>query len=89
MPVISMFYGIVVLMYYFDDKQHKLPHIHVQYADEEAVVTIPEGNILTGTLPSAKLKLVHAWIEIHKDELLANWRLATEGQQVFRIDPLR
>jgi hypothetical protein len=89
MPVISMFYGIVVLMYYFDNKKHKLPHIHVQYGDEEAVVSIPDGSILTGTLPSAKLKLVHAWIEIHKDELLANWRLAKEGQQVFKIDPLR
>jgi predicted esterase len=89
MPVISMFYGVVILMYYFDNKQHKMPHIHAQYGDEEAVVSIPEGNILEGTLPSAKLKLVLAWIEIHKEELLANWRLATEGQQVFKIDPLK
>jgi hypothetical protein len=89
MPVISMFYGIVVLMYFFDDKRHKMPHIHAQYGEEEAVVSIPEGNVLAGTLPPAKLKLVLAWIEIHKDELLANWRLATEGQQVFNIDPLK
>lgn len=27
MPVISMFYGIVVLMYYFDNKQHKISGI--------------------------------------------------------------
>ncbi|MBI5473856.1 MAG: DUF4160 domain-containing protein [Ignavibacteriae bacterium] len=89
MPVISMFYGVVVLMYYFDNKQHKSPHIHVQYADEEAIVSIPDGSILGGTLPPAKLRLVLAWIEIHKEELLANWRLATEGQQVFKIDPLK
>ena len=43
MPVISMFYGIIVLMYYFDNKQHKLPHIHVKYQDDEAVVTIETG----------------------------------------------
>ncbi len=67
---------VVVLMYYFDNKQHKMPHIHVQYGDEEAVVSIPKENILSGTLPSAKLKLVHAWIEIHQDEFLADWRLA-------------
>ena len=89
MPVISMFYGIVVLMYYFDNKQHKMPHIHAQYGAEEVVLSIPEGAILGGTLPSAKLKLAQAWIEIHKEELLANWRLATEGQQVFKIDPLK
>jgi hypothetical protein len=89
MPVISMFYGIVVLMYYFDNKQHKMPHIHVQYGEEEAVVSIPEGNLLGGSIPPAKLRLVLAWIEIHKEELLANWRLATEGQRVFNIDPLK
>lgn len=84
-----MFYGIVVLMYYFDNKQHKMPHIHVQYGEEEAVVSIPEGNLLGGSIPPAKLRLVLAWIEIHKEELLANWRLATEGQRVFNIDPLK
>jgi hypothetical protein len=31
MPVISMFYGIIVLMHFFDDKQHRQPHIHVEY----------------------------------------------------------
>lgn len=38
---------------------------------------------------SAKLKLVLAWIEIHQDELMANWELATAGEQIFKIDPLR
>ena len=78
-----------MLMYDFDNKQHKLPHIHAQFGEEEAVVSIPEGDTLGGTLPPAKLKLLLAWIEIHKEELLANWRLATEGQQVFNIDPLK
>jgi Domain of unknown function (DUF4160) len=41
MPVISMFYGIIVLMYYFDNRKHHQPHIHVQYGDEEAVIAIP------------------------------------------------
>lgn len=30
-----------------------------------------------------------AWIELHKDELVADWELAVSGQQPFRIDPLR
>jgi len=89
MPVISMFYGVIVLMYYFDNKKHRQPHIHVQYSDEEAVISIPDGTVLEGTLKSTKLKLVQAWIEIHHEELMANWRLAVNGQAVFKVDPLK
>jgi hypothetical protein len=89
MPVISMFYGVIVLMYYFDNKKHRQPHIHVQYSDEEAVISIPDGAVLEGALKSAKLKLVQAWIEIHHEELMADWRLAVNGQAVFKIDPLK
>lgn len=46
MPVISMFYGVIVLMYYFDNKEYRQPHIHVQYSDEEAVISIPDGTVL-------------------------------------------
>ena len=31
MPTISMFYGIVISLYFYDDEQHKLPHIHAKY----------------------------------------------------------
>ena len=84
-----MFYGVIVLMYYFDNKKHRQPHIHVKYSDEEAVISIPDGAVLEGTLKSAKLKLVQAWIEIHHEELMADWRLAVNGQAVFKIDPLK
>ena len=76
-------------MYYLDNKQHKLPHIHVQYQGEEAVVTIPDGNIIEGSLPGNKIKLLQAWIEIHKDELMADWQLAVTGQALFKIEPLK
>ncbi len=89
MPVISMFYGIIVSLYFFDKKEHKAPHIHVKYQDEEIVLGIPGGNILSGKLNPAKLKLVQAWIEIHKDELMADWELAVSGQEVFKIEPLK
>jgi hypothetical protein len=89
MPVISMFYGIIVLMYYFDNRKHHQPHIHVQYGEEEAVILIPDGTVIEGSIRTAKLKLVQAWIEIHQDELMANWTLAVNGQAVFKIEPLR
>ena len=62
MPVISMFYGIIVYMYYLDTKQYSLPHIHVKYQSEEAIIAIPEGDLLGGKIPQNKLKLVLAWI---------------------------
>jgi hypothetical protein len=89
MPVISMFYGLIVRLYSFDVDKHKLPHLHVEYAGNEAVVAIPTGEILTGTLPANKLKLLLAWMEIHQDELLADWKLAVNGEPIFRIEPLR
>jgi Domain of unknown function (DUF4160) len=52
-------------------------------------ISIPAGELLEGKLRKAKLKLVQAWIEIHQDELMANWELAIEGQQVFKVEPLR
>ena len=89
MPAISMFYGIIVYMYFHDNRQHKVPHIHVKYQNDEVVIKIPDGVVLEGKIPPAKMKLVAAWIELHQDELMADWQLAIQGQQLFKIDPLR
>ncbi len=89
MAILSMFYGIIVSMYYLDNRRHHLPHIHVKYQDQEVVIAIPGGEILEGALKTNKMKLIQAWIEIHQDELMANWELASQGQSVFRIEPLR
>ena len=89
MPVLSMFYGIIVSMYFVDNRRHHRPHIHVAYQDDEAVVAIPDGEVLEGSIPGNKMRLLQAWIEIHGDELMADWTLAARGQQVFKIDPLR
>ncbi len=89
MPVLSMFYGIIIRMYYFDDKQHHVPHVHAEYADARAVFSIPGGDLIAGEFPANKAKLVRAWIEIHQDELIADWRLAVNGQPPFKIEPLK
>jgi len=89
MPTLSIFYGIIIRMYYFDNQQYHLPHIHAEYGDSKAVFSIAEGELLTGELPKNKRKLVEAWIEIHREDLMANWQLAVTGQEIFRIDPLK
>ena len=84
-----MFYGIIVSMYYFDQKKHKKPHIHVKYQGNEVVLALPDGEILEGNIQNSRMKLVQAWIEIHRDELIADWELAANGQEIFKIDPLK
>lgn len=76
-------------MYYLDSKQHHFPHIHVKYGEKEAIYKIPEGELLEGFMPSNKEKLIKAWIEIHQEDLMANWTLAISGNKVFTIDPLK
>jgi hypothetical protein len=84
-----MFYGVVVLMFFKDNRQHNLPHIYIRYQDSKAVVDIANGEILDGKFPQKQLKMVQAWIEIHKDELMADWDLAIAGEQPYKIEPLR
>ena len=88
MPTLSMFYGVIIRMYYFDHKQHNVPHIHAEYADSQAVFSL-DGELLAGELAKNKRKLVEAWIEIHREELIADWQLAVNGQEPFKIDPLK
>jgi len=89
MPAISMFYGIVIYLYFYDDERHKLPHIHAKYQGQEASFSILDGAIICGELPQPKVRMVQAWIEIHREDLQADWELAVNGQAPFSIDPLR
>jgi hypothetical protein len=89
MPTISAFYGILVLMFFRDNRQHHVPHIHARYQSEEVVLSIPEGDILAGSVPAKQPKMLQAWIAIHQEELMVNWELAVNGDAPFRIAPLQ
>ena len=88
MPVLSMFYGIIIRMQSERGGKHHVPHIHVICGDDESVFSL-DGEELEGTIQNSKMKLVVAWIEIHKEELKADWKLLEEGEPFFKIEPLR
>jgi len=88
MPIISMFYGIIIRMYLLDNKHHNLPHIHAKYAGFEASINIDDGEILACELPRKQLRLVQAWIELHRDELFADWEISVSGENPYKIKPL-
>ena len=44
--------------------------------------------IIAGRLPRRASKLLAEWINLHRVELLVNWRAAANNEPVFPIDPL-
>lgn len=85
MPRLSAFYGIVIYMYFAD---HNPPHFHAIYGEHEALIAISDGSVIGGALPRTAGKLVHQWLEIHKDELETNWRRAQVPDSLVPIEPL-
>ena len=86
MPIISAFFGIVIRMYYDD---HNPPHIHVEYQGNKVLLDF-RGNILKGDLQSrTALRLVRDWIDLRHEELLEDWKLAQQGKEMKKIDPLK
>lgn len=57
MPTISVFYGIVIQMFWMD---HAPPHFHALYGGEEALIDIRSLAVLEGALPRRALALVQA-----------------------------
>ena len=55
----------------------------------KAVFSIPNGDLLEGQLPIKKVRKVQVWIDLHEEELLADWTLAVNGEPIFSIEPLR
>lgn len=84
MPTISMFYGIIIRMFYDD---HNPPHFYVNYESYSARFNF-DGNLIEGNLPTRQRKLVEAWVLLHKDELVANWELSKNNEHLFHISPL-
>jgi len=88
MPTLSMFFGIIIRMYYAP-KEHNPPHIHIYYQDYKAIINIMNCEFMEGELPARQLRLVLAWIEIHTEELIADWNLCQNGEKPFSIEPLK
>ena len=88
MPVLSTFFGIIVRMYREVGGKHNVPHIHAEYSGDEVAVAL-DGTVLEGEIPKNRMKLLEAWMVIHREDLEANWKLLTNGEQFFGTDPLK
>ena len=87
MPEISRFQGMIIKLIFLDNDKHHKPHIHVYYGEYEASIGI-DGEMLSGSLPVKKYKLLQAWMILHEDELYKAWNNAVRGIPFENIKPL-
>jgi hypothetical protein len=82
MPIISLFFGIVIRINFGD---HAPPHLHAEYQGDEALFDLRTGEVIAGRIPRAARRLVTDWMARHRAELMRNWELASAGEPTFRI----
>ena len=85
MPVISIFDGIKIEMYYDD---HNPPHFHAIYGGRLAIINIKQCCVIKGSLPSKQLWKVLKWTEAKQNELMTNWELARVHKELNEVNPL-
>lgn len=85
MPLLSEFAGIKIYIYWND---HMPPHFHAEYNDAKILVDINSAAVLKGVFPANKLKLILAWTELHRDDLIDRWNKARDNQMPEKIKPL-
>jgi Domain of unknown function (DUF4160) len=86
MPTLSMFYGIVIQMFW---QEHPPPHFHALYAEHEALIDIQTLKVIEGSLPRRALALVLQWARAHRAEPMEDWNLCRQRQPPRTIEPLR
>ncbi len=86
MPTISVFYGIVIQMFW---REHGPPHFHALYAEHEAIIDLRDFSVTRGSLPRRAMALVLEWASDHRDELMEDWNLCSRMQTPKAIEPLK
>lgn len=71
---------------YFGD--HNPPHFHAIYQDSTAEYNLNTLMVMRGELPARAHALVLEWASLHREELIEDWRLASEMLELKKIDPL-
>ena len=87
--MVSAFYGVVVAFTANKNKRDVAPFIVAIWQGNEAAFNIASNQVIWGYLPQGKQMLVNAWIEIHREELLADWMTGKQTGVYFPLPALR
>lgn len=88
MSEVSRLFGLVIRMYPEVGAMHHRPYFHATYQGTTVSVGIDVIELIRGQLPDRQRRLVELWADQHRQELLDNWRLLSEGDTPNKIDPL-
>ena len=88
MPVLSRFFGIIITMYWERTAKHHKAHFHAIFGEYVCMFSIPELEVMQGSLPPRAMRLVKEWAKKHIEELQLNWKLAMQNQPLKPIEPL-
>jgi hypothetical protein len=88
-PEICRFFGIVIRMFAEPGAPHHLPHFHAYCQNAMAVFGIDPVDLIGGSLPQKERRLVEAWAEMHRGELIEDWERLQAGRPPFKIASLR
>jgi Domain of unknown function (DUF4160) len=86
MPTISMFFGILIRMFF---NEHSPPHFHAEYGEYKAVINIQTLEVMEGKMSRRALELVLDWAELHQAELVEDWELCRKHVEPIPIEPLQ
>lgn len=86
MPIISMFFGIIIRMFY---NEHEPPHFHAEYQGQRGTFDL-SGYMRVGNIQSkTALRLIKEWTLLHRAEIETNWQRMKVGQPLEGIEPLQ
>jgi len=52
-------------------ERHHVPHFHAYYQEHVAIFRVEPVELIAGSVPQRQQRLVEAWAELHKEELLS------------------
>ncbi|MBZ0127195.1 MAG: phage integrase N-terminal SAM-like domain-containing protein [Rhodocyclaceae bacterium] len=87
--LIAAFYGVLVAFTAARVRRDMAPFVVALCESAEAGIDVATNQLLYGRLPANKLLLVNAWIELHREELLASWQAGRLTGEYVKVEPLR
>ena len=86
MPIISVFFGIVIRMFY---REHEPAHFHAEHQGQHGKFDL-KGKMIAGNIRSrTALRLIREWASLRGRELEADWENMKAGRPLERIQPLQ
>lgn len=69
----------IKLVIHANEQGHNKAHLHAQYQGNEVVISIPEGEIISGSISKKQQKSASEWVITNQQYLIDCWNDFTNG----------